>query len=80
MSKEKVLLGLLAGVTAGALLGVLFAPEKGSVTRKNLEKTVDEYADVMTGKFNEFIDTISEKIQEVKEEVENIKVNQQKKS
>ena len=34
MSKGKLLLGVLAGVAAGALLGILMAPDKGSETRK----------------------------------------------
>jgi gas vesicle protein len=54
MSSGKVLLGLLAGVAAGALLGVLFAPE---------------YADALKEKFNEFLDGITEKFDQVKEEV-----------
>ena len=69
MSSGKVLLGLFAGVAAGALLGVLFAPDKGSVTRKKIVKKSDDYADELKDKFNEFLDGISEKFEEVKEEV-----------
>jgi gas vesicle protein len=73
MSTGKVLLGLLAGVAAGALLGVLFAPDKGSVTRKKIVKKSEDYAEGLTEKFNEFIDTVSEKFDSVKEEVEKVK-------
>jgi gas vesicle protein len=69
MSSGKVLLGLLAGVAVGALLGVLFAPDKGSVTRKKIAKKSEDYADDLKEKFNEFLDGISEKFEEVKEEV-----------
>jgi len=34
MSSSKVLLGVLGGVAAGALMGVLFAPSEGKKTRK----------------------------------------------
>jgi len=73
MSSGKVLLGLLAGVAAGALLGILFAPEKGSVTRKKITRKGEDFADGLTEKFNEFVDTVSEKFDDVKEKVGNMK-------
>jgi len=73
MSSGKVLLGLLAGVAAGALLGVLFAPDKGSVTRKKITRKGEDIADGLTEKFNEFVDTVSEKFDDVKEKVGNMK-------
>ena len=73
MNSGKVLLGLLAGVAAGALLGVLFAPDKGSVTRKKITRKSEDYADGLTEKFNEFLDTLNEKFDDVKEGVENLK-------
>ena len=38
MKNGKLLAGVIAGLGAGALLGLLFAPAKGSVTRKRLLK------------------------------------------
>ena len=73
MNSGKVLLSLLAGVAAGALLGILFAPEKGSVTRKKMSKKAEEYGDGLKEKFNEFVDGISEKFEEVKEDISDFK-------
>ena len=36
MSTGKVMLGILAGLAAGEALGILFAPDKGSETRKKI--------------------------------------------
>ena len=69
MSSGKVLLGVLAGVAAGALLGVLFAPDKGWNTRKRISKKAEDYAEELKDKFSEFLETISGKTEEAKEEV-----------
>jgi len=69
MDSGKVLLGLLAGVAAGAILGVLFAPDKGSVTRTKISKKGEDYFDTLKEKFNEFIDDLSDKFDKVKDNV-----------
>ncbi|MCX6236284.1 MAG: YtxH domain-containing protein [Bacteroidia bacterium] len=69
MSTGKVLLGVLAGVAAGALAGILFAPAKGSRTRRRILKKGENYAEGLKDKFSEYVDTISEKFEHVKEEV-----------
>lgn len=66
----KVFLGVLAGVAAGTVLGILFAPDKGSVTRRKIVETGEDYADNVKEKFNEFVDTMNEKFERVKDEVE----------
>lgn len=69
MGTGKVLLGVLAGLAAGAMLGILFAPEKGTVTRKKILKKGEDYADELKGKFDEFVESITDKYEETKEEV-----------
>jgi len=68
MNSGKVLLGVLAGVAIGATLGILFAPDKGSTTRKKIAKKSDDYANELEVRFNEFIEGITRKYQNVKEE------------
>lgn len=72
MKSGKILLGILASVAAGALLGILLAPEKGTVTRKKISKKSEDYAEALKDKFNEFLDSITEKFEQVKEEVSDL--------
>ena len=65
MSTGKVLLGLLAGVATGALLGILFAPEKGCETRKKIAKKGKDYANGLTHKMNDFVEEMTEKFETV---------------
>ena len=72
MSSGKVFLSVLAGVAVGAVLGVLFAPDKGWNTRKRISKKGEDLVDDLKEKFEEFLDSISEKVDEVKEDVADI--------
>lgn len=69
MNSGKVLLGILAGVASGALIGILFAPAKGSRTRRRILKKGERYAEGLKEKFDECADNISEKFEQIKEEV-----------
>ncbi|MDB5284383.1 MAG: hypothetical protein JWO06_3458 [Bacteroidota bacterium] len=68
MSSGKVLLGVLAGVAVGATLGILFAPDKGSNTRKKISRKGDDYAEELQDKFNEFIENVTRQFEAAKEE------------
>jgi gas vesicle protein len=65
MSSGKLLLGVLVGIAAGAILGILFAPDKGSETRKKLSIKGEDYADALIEKLNDFVETITDKLKEV---------------
>lgn len=68
MSKSKVLLGVLGGVAAGALLGILFAPEKGSKTRKKIKSKSNDYAETLKERMNVFFNDVTQKYESVWEE------------
>lgn len=65
MNTGKALLGVMAGIAAGAVLGMLFAPEKGSNTRKSITKKGDDLANALNEKvdekFNELISSLTGK-------------------
>lgn len=62
MSSGKLLLGVLAGIAAGAALGILFAPDKGTETRKKITKKGEDYVDGIKEKFNGLIDDLTKKM------------------
>jgi gas vesicle protein len=69
MSLGKVLTGVMVGVAAGTVLGVLFAPDRGSTTRKRFSRKGYAYTDELEEKFNDLIDSITEQFATVVEEV-----------
>ena len=61
MSTGKILFGVLAGVAAGAVLGILVAPAKGSKTRKRIAKKGIDFADELNEKLKDFMEEMTEK-------------------
>ena len=68
MSNGKFLAGILLGAAAGAVLGVLFAPDKGTDTRKKISKKTSKLGDDLKSKFDVLSDTIKEKFDSIRED------------
>lgn len=59
MSSGKIVTGIMIGAAAGAILGVLFAPDKGSTTRKKIAKKSSDLKDSVKDKVNDLVDSIA---------------------
>jgi gas vesicle protein len=65
MTTAKAVLGVLAGMAAGAALGVLFAPEKGTVTRRRISRKGEDLADSIEEMTEAMEDRIEQKFDEL---------------
>ena len=59
---------LLMGFSAGLLVGILFAPAKGSETRESISNRGRDLKD----KFNDLVDSITDKFDSMKEDAEDL--------
>lgn len=75
MSTGKVVLGALAGLAIGAITGILFAPAKGSKTRKRIMDKSDDYVDEFKSSINELFDLLNEKYIAAQKEVHDLMQN-----
>jgi gas vesicle protein len=70
MDTGKVVLAALAGLATGAILGILFAPEKGADTRNKISNKGKDSLGDLKNKYNNLIDQLSSKLDNVKSEGE----------
>lgn len=69
-SAGKMLMGAIIGGAIGAIAGIIFAPDKGSVTRKKIadkaKETSDTIKETVTGKYENVKEYVSEKLDKTK--------------
>ncbi|MDQ3142422.1 MAG: YtxH domain-containing protein [Bacteroidota bacterium] len=72
MKSDRVLLGIIAGIAVGAILGILFAPEKGTKLRETIVSKGEDYAEGLKEKFHEILDNITEHYEEASQEAKDL--------
>lgn len=68
--KANSFFALLTGLAAGAVLGLLFAPEAGEKSREKIKKAADDCLSKVKAKWEEELDEEKEE-EEIKEAPEN---------
>ncbi len=76
----RIIFGILGAIGVGAILGVLFAPEKGSVTRAKLSKKTNDIGEDLNAKFTDVVETVNKKMEVIKEEANKMATELKKKS
>lgn len=72
MNAIKVTLGIFGGIAVGVLAGILFAPAKGSSTRRKIVNRGEEFSDELKEKLEGLIDTIVEQYDDTAKSASNL--------
>jgi len=73
----KLVGALLVGAAVGATLGILFAPNKGTETRKKLIAKGDDISDAIKEKFNGMVETTKNEVEKINSKADRVLDHQQ---
>lgn len=73
----KLIGALLLGAVVGGALGILFAPDKGSETRKRIAGKTNDLTDSLQEKFKAFLEDAKNEFESVKEKASLLAENTQ---
>ncbi len=69
---SRMVLGILAGVAAGAIAGILFAPDKGAETRKKISKATSDMGGDLKNKFKNLKGKVKDSYANARDEMEDV--------
>lgn len=68
MKASNIILSILISSAAGLAIGLLFAPQKGSRTRRRLAEKNHQYSDYLVDKIDDFVDSVSHPLESIESE------------
>jgi gas vesicle protein len=72
MKTGKAILGALAGFAVGAMAGILFAPEEGLKTRRQIRDKADNYVGGIKTKYERLRDSLKKKFERTGKDAERL--------
>lgn len=72
MKTSRIIMSTLLASAAGVGIGMLFAPQKGSKTRKQISEKNYEYSDYLSDTYHEFVDSVSQPLESIQNETEKL--------
>ena len=70
MKAAEIVVGAAAGLAVGVIVGILFAPQKGSRTRQDIVNKSEDYLDELKDKYEELQKGLTDKYNEMMKEAE----------
>jgi gas vesicle protein len=71
----KLMGAILIGAAIGGALGILFAPDKGSETRKKISSKGNDLTDAVKDKFSKIADKFRKEVEAIKDQANEIAEN-----